>query len=234
MRTKPAHAGATKEPRTGHAASGKAKALRTKEQERAAIQSFDLAKIVRPPKQTPEEVIREMRAKQGLPAMPARKPLAPKVPAKRKSGHRTDQERARIVLAKVGVTDPENDPRVRLIVETGYHLGELIARDYKDIEADNLALARALQAVPLRTETGKEKRARLLLLLPATSPKPAKPGRRENVAIRSAIGCADQETWTWKEAAAAVFLLAPDGRRYDSIYAIFKDHDARRLKKLGA
>lgn len=60
---------------------------------------------------------------------------------------------------------------------------------------------------------------------------PEKPGRPVIAGKRMAIGAAMQDGWTWREAAAAVFLFASDGRSYRSIWTDFKDRDRdRRIK----
>lgn len=159
---------------------------------------------------------------------------AVKTPPRLGARPKTDRDPALKVLAKVGVTDPENDERVQTIVGTAYRNGELLAEYWKSVWADEANMADALKAFQPRTEPWKEKKAYLLSQLQAVQPKPAESGGQVNVAIRSAIGCAEQYGWPWTVAAAAVFLLAADGRSYEKIKTLFKDHEGRRREKFGA
>jgi hypothetical protein len=61
---------------------------------------------------------------------------------------------------------------------------------------------------------------------------PEKPGRPVVLAIRLSIDCAIKEGWTWREAAAAVFLFAVARRSYKTIWLAFKDHAYQWLKKI--
>jgi hypothetical protein len=188
------------------------------------------------PKPTVEEAIQYARRKvygdSPSPPLPDRAVPIPAVkPSKRKGKARKDERApARAVLAKVGVTDPENDLRVRTLVDTAYRSAEFHKEYWAVVWADENAMAEALEAVPLRSEPGKEKKAKLLSQLQPISPEPAKRGAPVDVAIRSAIGCADQYGWGWQVAAAAVFMFAADGRSYKKIWTLFKNH-AYRLEK---
>jgi hypothetical protein len=157
-------------------------------------------------------------------------PRAVKTPPQPRARPKTDRDRALKVLAKVGVTDPENDEHVREIVYTAYHNAEFFVGGLKAERADEAAMAKALQAVPTRSEQGKEKQTKLLSQLRPVPPEPAEPGRDVDVKLRSAICCAEDCGWPWTVAAACVYLFAADGCSYNKIYTLFKDH-AGRLNK---
>jgi len=146
-----------------------------------------------------------------------------------------DRERSRkysrmvLVNARLNLDDPHVAGLVQDLVVTAYQQGAFLTAYWDAIHSDERALALALEAAPIKTDIGKEKRAKLLVQLRPSATTQPKRGRSTDIALRAVVGQADAYGWSLEVVAALLDLKGARAGGFQAILKALRDHNRRRV-----